>query len=187
MEKYRKKSETNLTASEMTSSARSNIECEKVKKRKSESSLPEPMFRIGGKTDPDRFSGGSSDNKFFFRVGFHDDERSDTASPKEFYYLGSDTASPKEFYYPDRSAFFDTQRRILMERMVVSATSDLLKLPRPILVTSAPQVLTSTLRTTLSPVKEVVNLVPCTGVSTQAPIKRQCSMDCSKFLIERVC
>ena len=174
MEKYRKKSESNLAASEMTSSARSNIESEKVKKRKSESSLPEPMFRIGGKTDPDRFSGGSSDNKFFFRIGFHDEER-------------SDTASPKEFYYPDRSAFFDTQRRILMERMVVSATSDLLKLPRPILVPSSPQVLTSTLRTTLSPVKEVVNLVPCTGVSAQAPIKRQCSMDCSKFLLERVC
>ena len=172
MEKYRKKSD--LPASEMTSSARSNIESEKVKKRKSESSLPEPMFRIGGKTDPDRFSGGSTDNKFFFRIGFHDDER-------------SDTAAPKEFYYPDRSAFFDTQRRILMERMVVSATSDLLKLPKPILVTSSPLVSTSTLRTTLSPVKEVVNLVPCTGASTQAPIKRQCSMECSKFLLERVC
>lgn len=165
MEKFRKTSENNLP----TFSFEDRTETEKVKKRKSESSLPEPMFRIGGKTDPERFS--TTENRFFFRIGFHDDERSDTASPQP--------GNNRDFYFPDRSAFFDTQRRILMERMVVSATTDLLNLPtRPIIMTSSSPASVSSLRTTLSPVREVVAF-------TSSNIK-QCSLECSKSALVRV-
>ena len=170
MEKFRKTSENNLP----TFSFEERAETEKVKKRKSESSLPEPMFRIGGKTDPERFS--TTENRFFFRIGFHDDERSDTASPQP--------GNNRDFYFPDRSAFFDTQRRILMERMVVSATTDLLKLPRPIIMTSSSPASVSSLRTTLSPVREVVTFSPSTP-TTLSSVK-QCSLDCSKSAILRV-
>jgi hypothetical protein len=105
------------------------------RKREAGPDLPEPVFQIGGKTDPDRFS--SAEKPFFFRIGFHDDERSDTTSPILF--------RPR-----DRVGFFDAQRRILMERIGVSG--DFIKIPRATMTTSASA---TSLRSTLSPVHEV--------------------------------
>ena len=118
----------------------------KSKKRKesSEQSFFEPSFRIGGKTD--RFT--TTDTQFFFRIGFHDDERSDTASPIPF--------NPR-----DRTVgFFDAQRRILMERIGVS--EDFIKVPRPAMAVSLSA---TSVRSSLSPVHEVT-----TTTSTFEPL-----------------
>jgi hypothetical protein len=185
METNRKKSksqqDTTFNSPEHQQQQQKKKGSEKSKKRKEkESNYPEPVFWIGGKTDPDRFSTPTETEKpFFFRIGFHDDERSDTASPIPF------NNRDRDFYYSDRSAFFDAQRRILMERIGVSAsTSDILKVPRPIPM--MPSNSASSLRTTLSPVREVASNTHFETIEHSA--KKLCAHDCShSSSIVRVC
>ena len=175
METNRKKSEhekeTTLNPPEQQQKQQNKKKfSEKSKKRKeNESDYPEPVFWIGGKTDPDRFSTPTETEKpFFFRIGFHDDERSDTASPIPF--------TNRDYYFSDRSAFFDAQRRILMERIGVTAsTSEILKVPRPIPMT--PSSSASSLRTTLSPVREVASNTHFETIENSA--KKLCAHECS--------
>ena len=139
-------------------------------KRKSceEQNFVEPVFRIGGKTDPERFS--TTDKQFFIRIGFHDDERSDTSSPIPF--------KPR-----DRTGFFDAQRRILMERFGVSP--DFIKVPRPVMSSSsssasasASMLSSAAMRSTLSPVREVTPSTSFESIDMMAASKKSCSHEC---------
>jgi len=108
------------------------------------SSTSEPIFRIGGKTDPSRFQ--SRHSQPYIGFGVHDDERSDRLAPRHL-------------------EFFDAQRRLLVERMIGSTEPT----PPPTIIVMPTG--NSSLRSTLSPVHEIAPISPTDPTTPKATIK----------------
>lgn len=106
----------------------------------------EPIFQIGGKTDPNRFQ--SRHSQPYVGFGLHDDERSDRLDPRHL-------------------EFFNAQRRLLVERMIGSVEPPTAKaLPIP----------GGNVRPTMSPVHEIAPSSPTDPTTPKAIIKIEVSL-----------